>query len=316
MPWDVLSIDKALYVSTDAAVRKIENNTVSTVAGTRVSSELRTPTAIAVSGDYAYVGLAGSNGLGRVELASGVFEQLRAYDETDFPIYYIFAMTAVDSTLYLMSESALFAYDIPTGKTTKLWDLMPATFSPGCLVADGDNLYFGGLDLSVDPYAYKLLKLPRAGGNASVVVRSEAIRVSGNAVLHDGALYLANAKQVSRIDLQTSQVTTAAGGAQGGCAAGVGENARFGQITGITSDGKYVYLGDRGCHTLWRMDPKSQLVEHVAGDKANATFAGGLGREAGLNDPTDIAYDAASKSLIICDSFDNIVYRAAAPTAP
>ena len=54
----------------------------------------------------------------------------------------------------------------------------------------------------------------------------------------------------------------------------------------------------------------------VLGDKANATFAGGLGREAGLNDPTDIAYDAASKSLIICDSFDNIVYRAAAPTAP
>lgn len=121
-------------------------------------------------------------------------------------------------------------------------------------------------------------------------------------------LYIADSGNfvIKKIDLVTNAVTVLAGTAgTAGSLDAVGTAARFNQINGITTDGKYLYVSDSD-DTIRTVDITSGAVTTLAGTPGKAGSDDGIQSAARFNQPANLTTDGTS--LFVAD-FNNATIR-------
>lgn len=112
------------------------------------------------------------------------------------------------------------------------------------------------------------------------------------------SIYVTEATTVRKLDLSTGQVTTIAGAAGlSGSVDGVGSNARFSFMRGITTDGASLYIVDSANSTIRKMLLSTGVVSTIAGTPGSTGTADGVGAAAQFNMPEDITTDGANLYL-------------------
>ena len=130
------------------------------------------------------------------------------------------------------------------------------------------------------------------------------------AVTTDGAnLYVSdNNSTIRKIVIATGAVSTIAGTAGiMGTADGIGAAARFYSPYGITTDGTYLYVVDRGNATIRKIVIATGEVTTIAGVAGNHESVDGIGTGALFFDPFGITSDGTS--LYITDWADHIIRK-------
>lgn len=131
-----------------------------------------------------------------------------------------------------------------------------------------------------------------------------------------GNLYVADSANqlVRRLDPQTGQVTTVAGGTgSAGFIDGVGSTARFATPIGLAFDGQgSLYLADRDNQAIRRLDLASGMVSTLAGGRSGS--ADGVGSAAQFYCPTFLAHDRRDGSLYVSDQNNSTIRRIAVAT--
>jgi sugar lactone lactonase YvrE len=133
----------------------------------------------------------------------------------------------------------------------------------------------------------------------------------GGGIATDGRrLYLAESSNatIRTIDFATRMVGTLAGTAlESGAADGTGAAARFRGPMGITTDGTYLYVADKGNHAIRRVEIATGKVTTPVGTAGPgaALYADGTGAAARLVDPYGVTTDG--NRLFFTDSFDGVV---------
>ncbi len=103
-------------------------------------------------------------------------------------------------------------------------------------------------------------------------------------------------------------VSTVAGGLGSGFADGSGSTARFTYPTDVANDGKGgVYVADRSNQRI-RHITAGGLVTTFAGN-GSATYKDGVGTAASFSSPEGIAYDAASSTVYVADTYNHRVRK-------
>lgn len=165
-----------------------------------------------------------------------------------------------------------------------------------------------------DPYNYQVFRIDRTG-RITVVAGTGISAYSGDGgpatsaslsfpiaveVGPDGTLYIADNVWVRRVSPQ-GIITTIAGAAQGGFAGdgGPARQARFSNISGLALDSAgNLYVCDRFNDRI-RMVTPDGIIRTVAGNgQRNSAGDGGPATQAGLQEPFDIAVDAAGNLYI------------------
>ena len=126
-------------------------------------------------------------------------------------------------------------------------------------------------------------------------------------VIVDDSLYVADASNYSirKINLETTEVTTAAGGMQQGDTDGVGTAAQFMDPISLASKGRYLYLTDAGAHKIKKIDRNTYDVTTIAG--SDSGFADGATTDALFAAPAGI--DISGNNLVISDYEDNRIRK-------
>jgi len=112
----------------------------------------------------------------------------------------------------------------------------------------------------------------------------------------DGQLYLADAEHgtIRKIDMATRQVTTFAGSTGiAGDADGIGTAARFYSPTGITTDGKNLFVTDPHSFTIRKIEIATATVTTLAGKTGELGSIDGVGSDARFSSPNGITCDGA-----------------------
>jgi len=127
----------------------------------------------------------------------------------------------------------------------------------------------------------------------------------GLAVLH-GNLYIAmsGCHELWCLDLKTLKVTSLAGNGFEDLKDGKGTAAQFAQPTGITTDGKYLYVSDAESSSIRQFDPASNIVKTLVGQSlyAQGDRDGAL-KSAQLQHPLGICIDG--QNIYIADTFNH-----------
>ena len=112
--------------------------------------------------------------------------------------------------------------------------------------------------------------------------------------------------EIRKVVIATGSVTTLAGSTISGHADGVGGAASFYSPTGITTDGKYLYVADCGNNEIRRIDIASGTVYTIAGSKTSG-HVDGPGLSASFLQPFGIATDGTY--LYVTDMGNHEIYR-------
>lgn len=107
-------------------------------------------------------------------------------------------------------------------------------------------------------------------------------------------LYVADSNNciLRKVVIATAAVTTLAGtGKTCGTTDATGTAARFGAVTGITTDGTSLYVADRSNHTIRKVDIATGVVTTLAGTPGVAGSTNGTGSATSFNLPTGITTD-------------------------
>lgn len=120
-----------------------------------------------------------------------------------------------------------------------------------------------------------------------------------------GTGLLGGAVQGAPLTLQ-NEVTTLAGSGTG-AADGIGSAAKFSLPTGITTDGKDLFVADTLNHTIRRVVSSTGTVSTLAGSATVSGTADGSGSAARFNGPYGITSDGAS--LYVTDFFNHMIRR-------
>lgn len=97
---------------------------------------------------------------------------------------------------------------------------------------------------------------------------------------------------IRKLDLSTGFVSTLAGLADNpGSANGIGAAAEFNDPRGITTDGIYLYVGDKNNHTIRRIDIDTAEVKTFAGSPGVPGSTDALGTAARFNGPEGVTTD-------------------------
>jgi DNA-binding beta-propeller fold protein YncE len=122
----------------------------------------------------------------------------------------------------------------------------------------------------------------------------------------NGILYIAMAgqHQIWKFDLATGRVANFAGSGREGRADGALDDAAFAQSSGITNDGKYLYVADSEANIIRRIDPAAGSVETlVGGDLFDFGDVDGNGDDVRLQHPLGVA--AAGGKVYIADTYNH-----------
>ncbi len=103
-------------------------------------------------------------------------------------------------------------------------------------------------------------------------------------------LYVSDSQnnQIRKIDIDTWQVSTVAGGITEGCKNGVGSDASFKSPTGMVSDGESIYISDTGNGSIRKLDLSTAEVSTVAGN-CKIGNKDGIASEALFSGPRSLA---------------------------
>ena len=212
--------------------------------------------------------------------------------------------------------------------------LTNAILSPAALATDGTNLFFVDSNhlireidatgmvttLAGDPTASDILDGTGQGAHFSFPY---ALACDGaNLYTLDGAVTTPNGNVYSvvrRIAIASGKVDTIAGAAgMLGAVDAVGTTARFAGMTGITSDGRSLFISDRGqgpgkgdlhSPSLRQLDLATNRVTTFAGTRGTWTTINGLGTASILNAPTYIVADTQTKKRFVFDMAEGILLQ-------
>lgn len=119
-------------------------------------------------------------------------------------------------------------------------------------------------------------------------------------------LYIAMAgqHQIWKLDLATGRVANFAGSGREARTDGALDDAGFAQSSGITNDGKYLYVADSESNIIRRIDPVAGLVETLAGgDLFDFGDVDGTGDDVRLQHPLGVA--AAEGKVYVADTYNH-----------
>jgi sugar lactone lactonase YvrE len=208
----------------------------------------------------------------------------------------------------LFGENPKGVYQITPGGAITLYN--NSNYQFGSLWGSSYHKAEGAGDIYVaDQTAGKILRVAPSGivGNLAGGENGIADGVGGAAkfsvpigiALDDaGNVYTTDTHRVREITT-TGAVTTLAGGASVGTKDGVGNQAQFGDLQGLSVDSEgNIYVSDRQFLNIRKID-KSGLVTTLAGS-GNAGLVDGSGASAQFVDPVNIIADAAG-NLFVAD---------------
>ena len=319
----------AIYLGTRSAIRKITKGPESQsaiLAGRALTGSTIGPMGLALGDGQLYTYLAPRHELVSVDLATGAVSLLLEFQRKNYQVARTAGLVWRGSKVYGANEYGVFAYD--GNEASLVMDLgldlsadlatLPTSIAvgeEGLFMAAQTFLYGGGM-----PVATEIFHVDDQG-NMKQKFHTEEIEAMGQFAIvatGRGVFYASTPTSLYRIDVEEGAIKRVAGDPhQGGCdddMAGSGE-ARFASVTGLATDGRYVYLGDCGCHTVRRFEIASKKVTTLVGSPANMEFKPGTGAEAGVNCPSSIVYDGSVGELYIADRRDNIIARMA-PSSP
>ncbi|HMV44326.1 MAG TPA: hypothetical protein PK079_18010 [Leptospiraceae bacterium] len=113
---------------------------------------------------------------------------------------------------------------------------------------------------------------------------------------------------IRKVVISTGVVTTLIGsGGASGDQEGIGSVARINFPNGITTDGNYIYVSDRGNNKIKRMLLSSEIVSTIAGNGIAATVDSANGLTASLDTPCDSV--SVGTSLYFVDCFGHTLRK-------
>ncbi len=185
------------------------------------------------------------------------------------------------------------------------------------ITADGANLYI------TDQSNGTIRKVVIATGMVTTLAGSAGVPGSADGtgtaakfylpegITTDGKnLYVAdrNNNTIRKIVIATGAVTTLAGNPGiPGSTDGTGTAARFAEPTGITTDGKHLYMTDKKNSTIRKIDLVTGAVTTIAGKAGVTGSADGAGADARFTGPAGITTDG--KNLYVADQFSYTIRK-------
>ncbi|HRH77673.1 MAG TPA: hypothetical protein PK129_10035 [Cellvibrionaceae bacterium] len=317
-----------LYVadSNYHAIRKVVISTgeVTTLAGGTEGfadgvgklAQFNYPQGIACDGVSLFVADSKNNSIRKIDLATGVVTTIGKGAEFNFDTPK--GVELHDGILYVTDKYRVQKLSLQSELVTGLAGKLPGADgmginsnfkSPVDVTSDGANLYIA------DTENHNVRKIVIATGEVTTFAGGG---VKGNSdgigraarfseprgITTDGkSLFVADTGNwsVRKIDLASANVSTLAGGTSG-FADGVGQNASFTHLNGITTDGHFLYLTDgdsfNNISLIRKVDLANASVSTLAGGPSGRVD--GVGRAASFNFPVGITTDG--KSLYVADA--------------
>lgn len=169
----------------------------------------------------------------------------------------------------------------------------------GQLTSDGDNIY------AITLNGHRVRQIEISTGVVSTIAGDGAPGSSNGTgtaatffnprgITTDGTfLFVADTGNdlIRKIELSTANVTTLAGSTPGFLDA-TGTAAQFDGVTGITTDGTFVYVADGANHRIRRIEISTGVVTTEAGSSAG--YLDGIGTAAQFNGPRGITTDGSN----------------------
>ena len=307
------------------------SNEAGSVDGTRAAVRFNQPRGITSDGDYLYVTDA-NNKIRKIELATGVVSTIAGGSSstgvdgigTEANFSSPHGITVLGDYLYVADtyNHKIRKVEIATGVVTTLAGYVgnsatrgdidgagaDARFNnPSGIATDGTYLYVA------DTYNNKIRKIEIATGIVTTFAGSgeennndtDGIGVAATiyyptGITRDGAyLYVTSANRIRKIEIATGLVTTFAGSGSLGEVDGIGSTASFRDLSGISSDGTYLYISDRGNQKVRRVEIATTIVSSLAGNSIDMD-ANGVGAAANFRSPSGVTTDGTY--LYIADS--------------
>jgi DNA-binding beta-propeller fold protein YncE len=190
-------------------------------------------------------------------------------------------------------------------------------FNPQGIVRSGANLYV------VDKFNNTIRQIVIATGVVSTLAGSAApvqadllsVDLNGFSITTDGgSLYIADASRniIRKVDMVTGTASTLAGSGTKGATNGTGTAASFNNPSGITTDGRNLYVTDTGNNLIRKIDLASNAVTTLAGS-GSVGSANGSSTAASFNSPYGITTDGTS--LYVADTRNNTIRKIVIATA-
>ena len=113
---------------------------------------------------------------------------------------------------------------------------------------------------------------------------------------------------IRKVVINTGEVTTFAGGSESsGTSDGTGSSAQFNAPSGVTTDGKNLFVADLGNHTVRKLEIATGVVTTLAGSAGVNGSADGLGATAKFDSPCGLTTDGTN--LYVTDTFYHTIRK-------
>lgn len=275
-----------LYVVDNDRIRKVALATgeVSTLAKLRGANERSVKPAahgfpaITTDGNYLYIADQEHNEVRKVVIATGELTALTSFDDYTA----LQGITFDGKNIYALGVISIFKIDPVTGKVAQ-WKLK-------------EGLGIKSMPISITTADRYLYVLSQADVNAGVVTGPEITRIEtdtghaatlthvGNSIgwgaylTTDGNyLYITNpdSRSVNQVNIASGEVTNFAGSGNSYTSAdGIGDEATLLRPTGITSDGRNLYVSDSQSARIRKIEISNHLVTTVSGSTPGSSVDG------------------------------------------
>ncbi len=176
------------------------------------------------------------------------------------------------------------SFDYPAGITTD------GTY---LYVADSGNNKIRMIELSTGV----VITLAGSGleGSADGVGVAASFKFPSDLTTDGTYLYVSDSgnRKIRKIAMATGVVTTLAGSGLSGETDGIGADASFSYMSGITTDGVHLYVADSGNNKIRMIEISSGTVATLAGSDSLSGWADGVGAAAVFYNPSGITTDGA-----------------------
>jgi DNA-binding beta-propeller fold protein YncE len=306
LPLSVHALNDTVFVGSYSAVRALSGGQLETLVGALLEGPLLRPGPVAVSGDQLYAVSNGRHEILRVRTSDGAVDVVQRYDDASFRLYHARGMTAAGGALFVVVGDAVLTYDTKTGKTRHHFSIPQPLIGRAIAASGGDLLV--GVEAADGQVAILAVSATEGKGHTVVAKDLALPPAEFGLVSVSNTIYLAGGGALLGLERSSGKLTPVAGSlTQTGCAAGTGGTARFTRLGGAATDGQFIYVGDRLCHTVSRIDPATGEVVILGGAATNPLFKAGEGSDAGLNNPLFLAHHDGW--LFVSDPFDNVLIK-------
>lgn len=142
------------------------------------------------------------------------------------------------------------------------------------------------------------------GTGTSARIASQA----SDLALDDNTLYLSETVKVRKVDLSNYQVTSVFGGNVGTYLDGIGTNARFNSIQGLTVANGSLYISESSNLLIRKANLTTLAVTTVSGTYTESGFVDGAVGTSKFNNPLSLSYDG-NRYIYIADRGNHSIRR-------